>query len=169
MSAMKAVTVLMSVRVAEEGNLHGREIVKGTEDQVPAELFEGLKEAGYVEALGGKKTNALRDDGPTVAEYVAAGYAASAYPPKGFASRSTPEEIAAAITEAEDAAAKKKADEKAAKAAAKMRDAILADLMKLSDEDLAKVVEAEKIAVVDGDSKDVVLGKIADARMASQG
>lgn len=39
----------------------------------------------------------LRNDGPTVAEYVAAGYLASGYPPKGYVSRSTPEEIAEAV------------------------------------------------------------------------
>lgn len=39
----------------------------------------------------------LRDDGPTIAEFVDAGYPASNYPPKGFSSRSTPEEIEAAI------------------------------------------------------------------------
>ncbi|OYY60772.1 MAG: hypothetical protein B7Y61_23070 [Rhizobiales bacterium 35-66-30] len=39
----------------------------------------------------------LRHDGPTVAEYVAAGYLASNYPPLGYASRSTEEEIAAAV------------------------------------------------------------------------
>ncbi|MER8560177.1 hypothetical protein [Mesorhizobium sp. M0578] len=138
-------------------------------------MAEGLTQAGLIGELDAKPNGgvALRDDGPTVTEYVAAGYSASQYPPHGYASRSTAEEIAEA---AKAEAAKAKADEKAAKAAAKaeaekakMRDAILADLMKLSDEDLAKVVEAEKIAVVDGDSRDVVLGKIADARMAAQG
>jgi len=39
----------------------------------------------------------LRVDGPTVEEHVAAGYLASAYPPAGYASRSTDEEIAAAV------------------------------------------------------------------------
>lgn len=39
---------------------------------------------------------ALRDDGPTIAEFIAAGYPASAYPPVGYASKSTVEEIAAA-------------------------------------------------------------------------
>jgi len=38
----------------------------------------------------------LRLDGPTIAEFVAAGYLAANYPPTGYASRSTPEEIAAA-------------------------------------------------------------------------
>ncbi len=36
-------------------------------------------------------------NGPTVAEWVAAGYPASTYPPTGYESRSTPEEIAAAV------------------------------------------------------------------------
>ncbi|MEM5429390.1 hypothetical protein [Cupriavidus oxalaticus] len=39
----------------------------------------------------------LRTDGPTVAEYVTAGYRAENYPPQGYASRSTDEEIKAAI------------------------------------------------------------------------
>lgn len=161
MSDMKAVKVLRTVRVAETGNHYGREIVKGTEDKVPDDMFAALEAEGYVEAVGAKRggKGALRDDGPTIAEYVAGGYSASDYPPHGYASRSTPEEIADAVKAA-------KGNEAAAKKAAKLRDAILADLMKLSDEDLAKVVDAEKIAVDDGDSKDVVLGKVADARMA---
>ena len=36
----------------------------------------------------------LRTDGPTIAEFVLAGYQADDYPPKGYASRSTDEEIA---------------------------------------------------------------------------
>jgi len=39
----------------------------------------------------------LRQDGPAVGEFVAAGYQASDYPPKGYASRSSQEEIDAAI------------------------------------------------------------------------
>jgi hypothetical protein len=39
----------------------------------------------------------LRQDGPTVKEYVEAGYKASNYPPQGYASKSAPEEITAAI------------------------------------------------------------------------
>lgn len=39
----------------------------------------------------------LPGDGPTLAEYMAAGYLASNYPPVGYASRSTPEEIAEAM------------------------------------------------------------------------
>jgi hypothetical protein len=42
----------------------------------------------------------LKEDGPTVAEYVSAGYKAVDYPPKGYASKSTQEEIDAAIAAA---------------------------------------------------------------------
>lgn len=47
----------------------------------------------------------LKDNGPTVEEYVKAGYSAKNYPPQGFASKSTDEEIAAAIKAEEDKAA----------------------------------------------------------------
>ncbi|TIU02328.1 MAG: hypothetical protein E5W43_00870 [Mesorhizobium sp.] len=116
MSGMKAVTVLMTVRVAEKGNVHGREIVKGTEDEVPEELFDDLQKAGYVEAIGGKKGG------------------------------------------------KKKS---AAEEAAEKREAMVADLEALSDDDLAKIVKSEKIAVEDADSRDLVIGKIADARLTA--
>src|SRR5689334_7077706 len=49
----------------------------------------------------------LRTDGPTIAEWVAAGYRASAYPPSGYASKSTAEEIQAAIAEQEQTDAQK--------------------------------------------------------------
>jgi hypothetical protein len=39
----------------------------------------------------------LRDDGPTIAEFLAEGYPAKAYPPSGFSSRSTQAEIDAAV------------------------------------------------------------------------
>ncbi|WP_143523902.1 hypothetical protein [Rhizobium rhizosphaerae] len=57
---------------------------------------------------GGTEGEALRTDGPTVAEYVAAGYRAANYPPSGYASRSTAEEIAKAIED--EKAAEEKAD-----------------------------------------------------------
>lgn len=47
------------------------------------------------EALG--KEVELRDDGPTIQEYVAAGFKAKDYPPKGYASKSTETEIKAMI------------------------------------------------------------------------
>lgn len=51
-----------------------------------------LSEAEENEALG-KAPVELRQDGPTIAEYVAAGFDPSNYPPKGYASKSTEEEI----------------------------------------------------------------------------
>lgn len=39
----------------------------------------------------------LRDDGPTIQEFVDAGHRAVDYPPEGYASKSTDEEVAAAI------------------------------------------------------------------------
>ncbi|MGX9145930.1 hypothetical protein [Mesorhizobium sp. 128a] len=114
MSGMKAVSVLISVRVAQEGNVHGREIIKGTEDEIPEELFESLHAAGYVEAISGKKG--------------------------GKKTKPTADEV---------------------------RDGMLADLAGLTDDDLAGIIKAEKIAVADSDSRDAVIGKIADARLAA--
>lgn len=45
----------------------------------------------------GKAELATEYTGPTVSEFVAAGYQATDYPPHGYASRSTEEEIQAAI------------------------------------------------------------------------
>ena len=56
----------------------------------PAERAPGLADEG-------ESLNELLSDGPTVEEYVAAGYLAAKYPPHGYASRSTPEAIEAAI------------------------------------------------------------------------
>jgi hypothetical protein len=66
-------------------------------------IIEAYQRAGI--KVTGADENGLRTDGPTVAEYVEAGYQASNYPPNGYASRSTAEEIEAAI-----AAQKPKAD-----------------------------------------------------------
>lgn len=45
-----------------------------------------------------KDAEGKRLDGPTVAEFVAAGYPADKYPPGGYAKKSTDDEIQAAIT-----------------------------------------------------------------------
>ncbi len=45
----------------------------------------------------------LRQDGPTVGEYVAEGYKASNYPPQGYASRSAAEDIEEALKREQDA------------------------------------------------------------------
>jgi len=74
----------------------------GTEVDIPDALVPGLTSEGFVretKAMAGAPENkgALRDDGPTVAQYVETGYLAANYPPQGYTSRSTAEEIAAAI------------------------------------------------------------------------
>ncbi|SED30440.1 HeH/LEM domain-containing protein [Pseudomonas frederiksbergensis] len=58
-------------------------------------IIEAYKRAGIIVTDG--KTPSLREDGPTVAEFMDAGYQAANYPPQGYVSRSTPEEIAEAI------------------------------------------------------------------------
>ncbi|MCP8894292.1 hypothetical protein KYK29_05070 [Shinella daejeonensis] len=69
-------------------------------DDCPPELLAAARAIGAIE------------DGPTVAEYVAAGYLAKNYPPQGYASRSTPEENAQAVA-AQEAEAKAKLEQKA--------------------------------------------------------
>lgn len=39
----------------------------------------------------------LKDDGPTIEEYVKAGFKASTYPPKGYASKSSEEDVKKAV------------------------------------------------------------------------
>lgn len=58
-------------------------------------IIEAYKRAGIKVSAAGD--DGLRLDGPTVAEYIAAGYKASNYPPQGYASRSTAEEIEEAL------------------------------------------------------------------------
>lgn len=62
-------------------------------DKVDFEYLVGMRAVRAVTDSDG-----LRTDGPTVAEYVAAGYRAENYPPQGYASRSTPDEITAAVS-----------------------------------------------------------------------
>jgi hypothetical protein len=65
------------------------------------------------------------------------------------------------------AGGKKGGKKKAVDDGSAKRDAMLSDLAALSDDDLAKIVEAEKIAVDTADGRDAVIGKIADARLAA--
>lgn len=59
---MIPVRVLRTVRVAETGNIYGREIVAGTDDIVPDDVHDDLLAAGYV-ALPEAKAD---DDAPPV-------------------------------------------------------------------------------------------------------
>lgn len=83
-------------------------------------LAKALKMGQFAEALGAPASapaappagSELRSDGPTIAEFIAAGYDPNNYPPAGYASRNTPEEIAAAIAQADaDKLAKAKSPE----------------------------------------------------------
>lgn len=60
-----------------------------------AKLDGRTKAARELKAKGAQVE--LKTDGPTVEEFVAAGYQAANYPPDGYTSRSTPDEIDAAI------------------------------------------------------------------------
>lgn len=66
-------------------------------------IVSGTKRKTYQDtyAKPGAGSEELKQDGPTVEDYVKAGYSAKTYPPQGYASKSTEEEIAAAI-KAED-------------------------------------------------------------------
>jgi hypothetical protein len=58
MSNLMKCRVLKTVRVADGGNPYGREIQKDTDDQVPAELYAGLKDAGYITDVVSTKAKA---------------------------------------------------------------------------------------------------------------
>lgn len=79
----------------------------------------GMAPKAYVEAFGqvdepeglSWQEGGLREDGPTVAEFVGAGYQAANYPPEGYASRSTADEIASAVAAQAEVGGKMKVDE----------------------------------------------------------
>ncbi len=166
-----AVDVLIPVLIADGGGLYGRQLIAGTSDEIPAALFADLKAAGYVAEAGKKKGGtALKTDGPTVAEYVAAGYLASNYPPAGYASRSTAEEIAAAV-EAEKAGGGAGDDDAAKKKAEQDRidteNAMKAELTAMTVAQLRDLAKAEDVALASDDNrKDEIVAKIVAARLA---
>lgn len=84
----------------------------GTKEITRAEVSEMFPDFKRPPAPGGTGGNGdeLKQDGPTVAEYVERGYLAKNYPPSGYASKSTAEEIAAAVKAQEEAEAAKVAE-----------------------------------------------------------
>ncbi|MFK3945625.1 HeH/LEM domain-containing protein [Pseudomonas fulva] len=68
-------------------------------EQLTLAQINRLRKQAQSTALGGNggDGDGLRQDGPTVGEFVAAGYQASGYPPEGYASRSSQEEIDVAV------------------------------------------------------------------------
>jgi hypothetical protein len=85
-----------------DGN-HVVEVPAGEQEVSDRCALVAVEHLGLAEYLGTGRTPGLREDGPTVAEYVEAGYLAANYPPQGFASRSSQEEIDAAIELQKDA------------------------------------------------------------------
>lgn len=127
-------------------------------------MTEGLKKAGLIgdmdTPLPPRGRAALREDGPTIGEYIGAGYPATGYPPQGYASRSTPEEIAAAVKAEEEA----KGSDHAAKAA----EALRVDLMKLTVAQLRDKAAEQKVQVADDAKKDDLIDALVVAIMAPQ-
>ncbi|MNJ28999.1 HeH/LEM domain protein [compost metagenome] len=56
-----------------------------------------VEHLGVAEYLDRQRGPGLREDGPTVSQWLEAGYLAVNYPPEGYASRSSQEEVDAAI------------------------------------------------------------------------
>lgn len=72
--------------------------IKPGEQLTLAQINRLRKQAQSTAASGnGGGGDGPRQDGPTVGEFIAAGYQATGYPPEGYASRSSQEEIDAAI------------------------------------------------------------------------
>lgn len=119
-------------------------------------VVEGPQEAG-------DDPNALRTDGPTFAEYVAAGYAPESYPPQGYASKHTKQELAR-LLQAELT--------KCAAAAAKPADVPTnAALKAMDDAALAKWLKDNGVAVLDQDRKAMekaALDRAKDLRAAQK-
>jgi hypothetical protein len=82
------------------GGVTSSVVVKATEAEAAA--FRATQDpAGEPEA--GTGVAELKQDGPTVQEWVAAGYKASEYPPSDYASKSSAEDIATAVAAEEQA------------------------------------------------------------------
>ena len=81
---------------AVDGN-HVVEISAGEQDVSERCALVAVEHLGVASYPNQLDANGLKLDGPTIAEFVAAGYPAVNYPPEGYASRSSQEEIDSAI------------------------------------------------------------------------
>ena len=79
-----------------DGN-HVVEVPAGEQDVSERCALVAVEHLGVASYLNQLDANGLKLDGPTIAEFVEAGYLAVNYPPEGYASRSSQEEIDAAI------------------------------------------------------------------------
>ncbi|POA75357.1 HeH/LEM domain-containing protein [Pseudomonas sp. GW531-T4] len=87
---------------APDGN-HVVEVKAGEQDVSERCALVAVEHLGVAEYLDRQRSSDLRQDGPTIAEWIEAGYLAENYPPTGYVSRSSQEEIAAAIQLQKDA------------------------------------------------------------------
>lgn len=86
--------------------LDGNQVVEvqaGEQDVSERCALVAVDHLGVAEYLDRQRASGPREDGPTVAEWVEAGYLAVNYPPEGYVSRSSQEEIDAAILLQRDA------------------------------------------------------------------
>ena len=81
---------------AVDGN-HVVEISAGEQDVSERCALVAVEHLGVASYPSQLDASGLKLDGPTIAEFLAAGYLAANYPPEGYASRSSQEEIDAAI------------------------------------------------------------------------
>lgn len=91
---------IISVKKAFPFAVDGNQVVEiqlGEQEVSDRCALVAVDHLGVAEYLDQRRTPGLREDGPTVAEFVEAGYLAANYPPEGYASRSSQEEIDAAI------------------------------------------------------------------------
>lgn len=79
------------------------EIQTGEQEVSERCALVAVEHLGVAEYLERRVPQALPEDGPTIAEWIEAGYLATSYPPQGYASRSSQEEIDAAIQLQKDA------------------------------------------------------------------
>lgn len=99
---MPTILVKKPFPFAVDGN-HVVQIETGEQevsDRCALVAVEHLNVAAYLEA---QESTGPRLDGPTIAEWIEAGYPATSYPPEGYASRSSQEEIDQAIKQQKDA------------------------------------------------------------------
>lgn len=79
------------------------EISVGEHDVSDRCALVAVEHLGLAEYLDRQPSPILLEDGPTIAEWVEAGYLATSYPPQGYASRSSQEEIDEAVKAQKDA------------------------------------------------------------------
>lgn len=108
MSAAQTVILKLTAAVVVDGKI----LRAGTKVEMIEFEAKQLLSLGKATLDTTQTPTALRTDGPTVAEYVAAGYLAENYPPQGYASRSTAEEIKDATAGQQAAAAQAAAEAK---------------------------------------------------------